>query len=109
MSEGNVKETRKAVRKRGNILSDQALNWITDKIIPVIVILLVSLMVWVVSQIFAMNNVIMEKANENAAKISALELRTSERLVRLEQDISYIRQSVERIEKKVNTGGEVRK
>jgi hypothetical protein len=105
LSGDRAENSKKAVRKRGNLLSDQALNWVTDKIIPLVVILLVSLMVWVVSQIFAMNNVILEKANENAAKISALELRTSERLVRLEQDISYIRQSVERIEKKVNTGG----
>lgn len=84
------------------------LHFLGDKIIPIIVTLLCALAAWLVIQVFESRAQIAEYSQKSMARIHELEMASSNRLTGVETELRHIRESVERLEGKLDTALDAR-
>jgi ribosomal protein L31E len=96
--------------KRRAVLAGNVVKWFAEKIVPVFILLIISWLIWVTTQIFDMQQALAVRTQENELSIRALEMRTvermsriEERIARLETNIAYIKESSIRIESRLNS------
>ena len=77
-------------------------EWVLDKMIIFVLGLVAMLLIWLVTQVFAINGSMETIKLENAQKVHDLEMKNADRIAALESDIKLIKQITERTEDRLN-------
>lgn len=77
-------------------------EWVIDKLMIVVLALLASLIVWLVSQVYAINTDMDAIRLENAEKLHNVEIQSAAKIAGLESDIKVIIATTRRTEERLN-------
>lgn len=77
-------------------------EWVIDKMVIFVLALVITLLVWVVSQVFAMNGTIESIRLETSEKFHDIQMTNAARLATVESDLKTIKESTRRTEERLN-------
>ena len=77
-------------------------EWIIDKLVLFVLALVITLLVWVVTQVFAINGNMESIRLEGAQKRHDLEMKNADRIAGLDSDIKTIKEITRRTEERLN-------